>query len=460
MVVQLIQAPLRVDAVAARRVVRYPPLWATPEDTDTDSNGQSAASESHSQSHSHSRSHHGLEHQLEALKATLSKSSEERQRQFLAVRANTCLTNLQDVGPAPDDDGNVNVNVNYDVHNVDVVTIIPVKARPWREFLHQGLAVGQQISLVSLILCFHQHLLCSTGTSADDNNDNSYETSSCPNTRNNILNSDPQELQRMVNRYTLFGLGCVMLLLSVYYGGEEEGNHININVIISSTKENLKRRRQRATSRTVDAGRLALFLRLFASLLRSLTASYSPDTVGKLACYGMALHLLACDYKYACGKTIIPPKQGAGADANTATDADAPLSITRTTTTHSYYPFEHFQTTHSITHCRPKFLGGTVSLNAAFFAVILLASRLPSDSAAFMFVMVSIIVFAFYPDARHRIARNANNQHHKQHPNSNAVKGKGKMILMNELAEQSCAVLPFVLLLDACCLRHESTVDI
>ena len=107
--------------------------------------------------------------------------------------------------------------------------------------------------------------------------------------------------------------------------------------------------------RACDALLLAGMLRLVSSVLRTLTASYSSDTVYALAIAGMMVHLLACDYRYANG------------------------------------------------HSRKK-TAGIVSLNASLFSTTLLASRLTSNATVYVFVSSSVFVFAFYPSARHSIA--------------------------------------------------------
>lgn len=110
--------------------------------------------------------------------------------------------------------------------------------------------------------------------------------------------------------------------------------------------------------RVCDALLLAGMLRLVSSVLRTLTASYSSDTVYALAITGMMVHLLACDYRYANG------------------------------------------------HSRKK-AAGIVSLNACLFSTTLLASRLTSNATVYVFVSTSVILFAFYPAARHAIAMQA-----------------------------------------------------
>lgn len=107
--------------------------------------------------------------------------------------------------------------------------------------------------------------------------------------------------------------------------------------------------------RACDALLLAGMLRLVSSVLQTLTASYSSDTVYALAIAGMMVHLLACDYRYANGQVR-------------------------------------------------KKTAGIVSLNASLFSTTLLASRLTSNATVYVFVSTSVILFAFYPAARHAIS--------------------------------------------------------
>ncbi len=122
--------------------------------------------------------------------------------------------------------------------------------------------------------------------------------------------------------------------------------------------------------RTADGIFMAILLRFLAAVLKTLTASYSTDTVYALAISGFVLHLLACDYSYANG-------------------------VRRS----------HTQQARDATQ-RPAFQGGTLSLTAAFFATILLASRLESNVIVYIFVSSSVVLFALYPAARHQVAIN------------------------------------------------------
>ena len=127
-----------------------------------------------------------------------------------------------------------------------------------------------------------------------------------------------------------------------------------------------------------DAIILAAILRFLASVLRTLTASYSSDTVNALAIGGMVVHLLACDYSYALGIST-KGNDGDGGDGQRGSTCRLHTG-------------------------RPTFSGGTVSLNAALFSTTLLASRLPTNAMSYAFISSSVILFAFYPAARHAIA--------------------------------------------------------
>lgn len=124
-------------------------------------------------------------------------------------------------------------------------------------------------------------------------------------------------------------------------------------------------RRAKAKQRLADGVLLAILLRLLAGLWRTLTLSYSSDTVQALAIGGMLLHVLTCDYGWANGKG-------------------------------EFESLKYKQ--------RQPFRGGTLSLNAALFTTTLLVSRLDSQASAFILVGLAIVAFGFYPDTRHVIS--------------------------------------------------------
>lgn len=129
-------------------------------------------------------------------------------------------------------------------------------------------------------------------------------------------------------------------------------------VIVYGLRADREHRSTRARERLIGALWMAAFLRLLSALLRSLTASYSSDTVHSVAQAALALHWMTCDYVYAQGHTMVASK---------------------------------------------TFQGGAISLNAAFLAVILLVSRFPHDSDAYLFVCTAVALFALYPRTRNAI---------------------------------------------------------
>ena len=138
------------------------------------------------------------------------------------------------------------------------------------------------------------------------------------------------------------------------------------------TQMQVQRKRDRFHSRSVDAILIAGILRFLSSVLRTLTASYSSDTVTALAIGGMVLHVVSADYNYANGISEKAELQ----------QKTVPYAEKR----------------------RPMFLGGTVSINCVFFSAALLASRLPSDTVSYVSFMWTVILFAYYPEARFLVA--------------------------------------------------------
>ncbi|GAX23306.1 hypothetical protein FisN_21Hh008 [Fistulifera solaris] len=124
-------------------------------------------------------------------------------------------------------------------------------------------------------------------------------------------------------------------------------------------------RSTKVRQRIADSFLLSFALRFASSFLQSLTASYSSDTVHRLAILGMLWHVLTCDYSYAngCVKTGL------------------------------------------INGSRPIFGGGTFSLNAALFSTTLLVSRIYDNQTVFLFISLSVVVFAFYSTTRHEMAK-------------------------------------------------------
>lgn len=158
-------------------------------------------------------------------------------------------------------------------------------------------------------------------------------------------------------------------------------------VILYNQPTDLDASQTRATKirhRTADGLFMAVLLRFLAAVLKTLTASYSTDTVYALAILGFALHLLACDYSYANGFQRRRRRLQRQPTPRSSTQAKQTRDISQ----------------------RPAFQGGTLSLTAAFFATTLLASRLESNVTVYIFISSSVVLFALYPAARHQAAIN------------------------------------------------------
>jgi len=125
-----------------------------------------------------------------------------------------------------------------------------------------------------------------------------------------------------------------------------------------------QKRTTKARQRMADSVLLGILLRFLSGLVRTLTASYSSDTVQSLTLGGMTLHVLTCNYSFANGMTEVI----------------------------------------SVGDKRPPFGGGTVALNAAFFATTLMVSRLHSNSQAYFFLSAAVVLFAFFSLTRNAIA--------------------------------------------------------
>jgi uncharacterized membrane protein len=183
-----------------------------------------------------------------------------------------------------------------------------------------------------------------------------------------ILALQQQLQQQRVDRSTLAML--LALSVAVLYSARATNNN-------NYTQDRTQKVKQRVT----DACLLAVLLRLVASVLRTLTASYSSDTVHALAIAGMMVHVLACDYSYANGK------------GNNEPGTPSAVGVSGM-----------HQQQQQQRQRRPIFQGGTISLNAALFSTTLIVSRLSSNLAAYFFVTLAIVAFCFYPAARHAIA--------------------------------------------------------
>jgi len=107
------------------------------------------------------------------------------------------------------------------------------------------------------------------------------------------------------------------------------------------------------STRMWDLVLLALILRWMFPILRTLTFTYSSDTVYALAVVCMILHVLTCNYSYFLGKNYL--------------SSSSSLVYPEEDSTKIYVETR--------TISRPLFHGGTLSLNFAFVSILLLVSR-------------------------------------------------------------------------------------
>lgn len=252
----------------------------------------------------------------------------------------------------------------------DIVECIHKKPshRSLGKIINSALVVGQEVSLTVILLAVHREIVA-----FEDRND----TEKKPNQAQNALEYMAEK------SFIAMMLVYVSMLIIVFYNqksmtvdnsNDENDSSKKEDASHTKNQHNKKHhRRRKAIVRLSDGILLAVMLRIISGLLRSLTASYSTDTVYALTITFLVVHLLACDYKYANGFD------------NEAID-DNPALLAH--------------------HPRPKFLGGTVSLSAAFFATVLLVSRIKSNATSYAVVSSVVTLFAFYPTSRHQIARN------------------------------------------------------
>lgn len=204
----------------------------------------------------------------------------------------------------------------------------------------KSVVISQEFALSALFLASHRCLVCRTSKDIED-----YDCSVC-------FHDD-----RLLNSMHILTVTLIIIA----------------SFTIFARKRQLRERRQlnRIRGRLLDALLIAGIIRFLSSVLRTLTASYSSDTVTALAVTGMVTHVITADYNYGNGVSL-------KGDAKETT---------------------------LVEHGRPLFLGGTTSINCVFFSTALLASRLPSDSVSYAFFMWTTIMFAYYPEARHVIVQ-------------------------------------------------------
>jgi cell division protein ZapA (FtsZ GTPase activity inhibitor) len=224
-----------------------------------------------------------------------------------------------------------------------------------RTLCSNALVVGQEFSLACFLLARHRVAL------------EEEERQKLSTGYGNVDRAILALQQQRVDQSTLAML--LALLVAVIYSARSNKNNNSSNTPVQQD------RTQKVKQRMTDAFLLAVLLRFVASVLRTLTASYSSDTVQALAIAGMIVHVLACDYSYANGK----PGSVAGRLSGMVQQQQQQQR-------------------------RPIFRGGTISLNASLFSTTLIVSRLSSNVTAYFFVTLAIVAFCFYPATRHAIA--------------------------------------------------------
>lgn len=253
------------------------------------------------------------------------------------------------------------------------------------KILSGSFVVAQEFAISTLFLATHRCMICITNDSLEDmtmlfnNNDDG---------RNHDENGEKfcmpcKDKYRITMSFSIFSITLPIIAIWATTARWKQSNKRGASADSGGGKAIISHHNKRIYYRTVDAMLIAAMLRFLSSVLRSLTASYSSDTVVALAVGGMVLHLLSCDYGFANGER----KQHKGNDENKNNIiSSGAVDIT------------------SYQHGRPLFMGGTVAINSVFFSAVLLASRCHSDSTSYLFLMLTVVLFAYYPEARHIMA--------------------------------------------------------
>jgi uncharacterized membrane protein len=286
--------------------------------------------------------------------------SKDRDHCFAAITSTTAImTNRRlwlDEGNLMDGDNPFGANPNDETHD-----------SVFQKFAHKppqkglvtiasnALVVGQEFVLTALVLARHREAFLNEANPHRIENDSDYA-------------------QRIA-----ISIGCISLALFLVILYNNKAAPFSSSSLSKTENAAPQSRKSKVRQRFTDAILMGILLRFLAAVLRTLTASYSSDTVHALAVATFILHLLACDYSYA---------NGFDDGNNIHDDDDNEADKTR------LHP-----------DSRPTFEGGTISLTAAFFGTTLLASRLESNGSVYAFVSSSVILFALYPASRHQVAR-------------------------------------------------------
>ncbi|KAL3777417.1 hypothetical protein ACHAW5_010219 [Stephanodiscus triporus] len=268
------------------------------------------------------------------------------------------------------------------------------------ELMDGSLVVGQEVALTAMLLAVHGEIVRREGEAEGGGGGGGGG--------GGMIDDWEYLVGRRRSASIAAALVYSALLTIIYFNRRSSSSHY-YSSSSADVDDDARRRRpssgsgRRAAVRLSDGVLLAVLLRLLAGVLRSLTASYSADTVHALATCGMAIHLLACDYGYANGRRGRGGGGVGGAEAHSSRDdGDDDYDDAATNSSSSGAAVADVVRHHP----RPPFLGGTVSLNAAFFSTVLLASRINSNATSYAFVSSVVTLFAFYPSSRHNIAIN------------------------------------------------------
>jgi len=89
----------------------------------------------------------------------------------------------------------------------------------------------------------------------------------------------------------------IRLTNAIFYKGVDAADYANEIKNNNNSKHKVTSKRRRLFVRFVDLILLLAILRFLSSLLRSLTASFSSDTVSKLVALGWVVHLFGKEIK-------------------------------------------------------------------------------------------------------------------------------------------------------------------
>lgn len=240
-------------------------------------------------------------------------------------------------------------------------------------FILDSLVVVQEFSLSCLLLAAHRIIVTYDSSSDRVHCEGQEKDIIC--LQKNFEAAGPKQITAMA----FVSLAFVIILLFSEVKEPNPNKKFSFSFLLELPNYNVT-----LLHRLTDASLIAATLRLLSAVLRTLTASYSLDTVMALSVGGMIIHFFSCDYMYANG--YVHDKQLKSNNNNNNNNSE----------------HHHFNNKHSK---RSVFYGGTVSLNSSLFSTTLLASRISSNVFSYAFLSFSVVIFAFYPAVRHALSR-------------------------------------------------------